>query len=276
MRFALPFLFLSLTAQAAIENPYLYEVKKGDKVSWMLGTQHMGIDISELIQFIEPRLKISRKSYTEVLVSNERIELWAEDPERAVLSSDQVDLSKGKPLSEETRQLLKSNFRIPELLLNRLTTESCSVVALFDYHRASPRNLDYQILQLAVKLKIPSGELDTDELRARAKVADHSGKLASAWTCDMDYLASKKSRADEVVKFLAQEYREGSMKPGIDMPMEGVALRNQGWMETLIPEFTEGSVFVSVGVGHMHGPSGLIQLLRDQGFSVTRYPHPED
>lgn len=276
MKCALVLLFFCLPAWAVIENPYLYEVKKGSRVSWMLGTQHLGIDISELIHFIEPRLKASRRSYSEVLVSNERIELWATDPASAVLTSSEVDFSQGRPLSNRMKELLKSNFDIPDKLLRKLTSESCFAVALFDHHRASPRTLDYQILQLAEKLEIPRSELDSDELRAKAKEADRQGRLARLWNCDMESRATRKSTAREFVKFISEEYRLGRAKPGIELPMEGVALRNRAWVETLVPELEIGSIFVSVGLGHMHGPNGLIELLRERGFTVTRFPHPED
>lgn len=276
MKFAALLLLVSLQAQALIENPYLYEVRKGQAVSWMLGTQHMGIDLSELIQYVEPRLKVSRKSFTEVVVSKERIELWSGDPERAVLTSDQFDWSKGDPLSPETKQLFRANFRLPESLLNKLRSGHCSIVSTFDFQRASPKHLDFQILQLAEKLNIPRAALDTDDLRAKANKADREGRLAPQWKCDMDFMAKRKSTAESIVQLMGDEYRLGHIKPGIDMMMEGVALRNHAWMDTLTPEFEQGEVFVSVGVGHMHGPSGLIQLLREQGFSVTRFPHPED
>lgn len=44
--------------------------------------------------------------------------------------------------------------------------------------------------------------------------------------------------------------------------------RNEKWVEKLIPTFEKQSVFVAVGAGHLGGPKGMIQLLRNQGYTV--------
>jgi uncharacterized protein YbaP (TraB family) len=48
--------------------------------------------------------------------------------------------------------------------------------------------------------------------------------------------------------------------------------RNRAWM-TSLPGFLEaGNVFVAVGALHLPGETGLIELLRAEGYSVTRLP----
>lgn len=48
--------------------------------------------------------------------------------------------------------------------------------------------------------------------------------------------------------------------------------RNRRWLTPLVPAFTEGGAFVAVGSLHLAGPQGLLALLRDEGFQVTRLP----
>lgn len=50
--------------------------------------------------------------------------------------------------------------------------------------------------------------------------------------------------------------------------------RNERFLEKLDPEWDAGGVFVAVGAGHIAGETGLVEILRDQGFTVSRVPLP--
>ncbi|XWW47907.1 TraB/GumN family protein [Fibrella sp. USSR17] len=56
-----------------------------------------------------------------------------------------------------------------------------------------------------------------------------------------------------------------------DSPADLYALidsRNLRWMTQLVPMMAERSTFIAVGVGHLPGPNGLLQLLRKAGYVV--------
>ena len=46
--------------------------------------------------------------------------------------------------------------------------------------------------------------------------------------------------------------------------------RNRAWMPRLVAEMDRGNVFVVVGAGHLPYRFGLVELLREKGFRVTR------
>jgi hypothetical protein len=46
--------------------------------------------------------------------------------------------------------------------------------------------------------------------------------------------------------------------------------RNRAWIKVLAPELEMGGVFAAFGALHLPGESGVIELLRAQGFEVTR------
>ena len=46
--------------------------------------------------------------------------------------------------------------------------------------------------------------------------------------------------------------------------------RNQNWMDPLMGHLNGGNAFIGVGALHLPGKVGLIELLRDQGYTVTR------
>ena len=45
--------------------------------------------------------------------------------------------------------------------------------------------------------------------------------------------------------------------------------RNKNWIPKLVEELKEGQRFIGIGAGHLGGESGIINLLRQQGFEVT-------
>lgn len=46
--------------------------------------------------------------------------------------------------------------------------------------------------------------------------------------------------------------------------------RNRLWLDRLLPELEEGGVFAAVGALHLIGEGGLVALLREAGWTVTR------
>jgi uncharacterized protein YbaP (TraB family) len=46
--------------------------------------------------------------------------------------------------------------------------------------------------------------------------------------------------------------------------------RNMAWMKTMLPQLETGGVFAAFGAMHLVGEAGVIELLREQGFGVTR------
>jgi uncharacterized protein YbaP (TraB family) len=46
--------------------------------------------------------------------------------------------------------------------------------------------------------------------------------------------------------------------------------RNKRWIPKLMPMLDAGSVFVAVGAAHYLGDNGLVKLLEDKGYTVTR------
>jgi uncharacterized protein YbaP (TraB family) len=39
--------------------------------------------------------------------------------------------------------------------------------------------------------------------------------------------------------------------------------------DAALPLLAEGGLFVGVGAGHLSGPEGLVELLRQSGYTVT-------
>jgi uncharacterized protein YbaP (TraB family) len=50
--------------------------------------------------------------------------------------------------------------------------------------------------------------------------------------------------------------------------------RNRAWIGTLVPHLERGGAFVAVGALHFAGEHGLIELLRERGYVLTRVVRP--
>jgi uncharacterized protein YbaP (TraB family) len=46
--------------------------------------------------------------------------------------------------------------------------------------------------------------------------------------------------------------------------------RNRAWMAVMVPELERGGVFAAFGALHLPGTEGVVELLRQRGFTVTR------
>lgn len=51
-----------------------------------------------------------------------------------------------------------------------------------------------------------------------------------------------------------------------------LAERNQTFLETALSDLKQGGVFMAIGSFHLSGQTGMVQMLREAGFAVTRIP----
>lgn len=87
----------------------------------------------------------------------------------------------------------------------------------------------------------------------------------------MSHMLNNDASDCEVVedyKNLNINYQLETERQNQDKPFELVG-RNSNWMVTLDQAFTEHSCFIAVGFGHLLYKQGLIQQLRDIGYSVN-------
>ena len=53
-----------------------------------------------------------------------------------------------------------------------------------------------------------------------------------------------------------------------------LAFRNVRFVKRLQRQLSQGGVFIAVGAGHLPGPQGLVALLREEGYTLTRIVLP--
>jgi uncharacterized protein YbaP (TraB family) len=102
-------------------------------------------------------------------------------------------------------------------------------------------------------------------LAEHEKVAEIHAQMVDSYLAG-DLLALK-SQVDEQLAQLEPAAKQYFMDQGIDM-------RNQRMIESLLPHLQTSQVFVAVGALHLPGEAGLIQLLRVRGYDLTPLPLP--
>ena len=73
-------------------------------------------------------------------------------------------------------------------------------------------------------------------------------------------------KAEDVGALYNQMVEELTDKHTIQIMLEE---RNHHWVTEMPEMMQKGSSFFAVGAGHLGGPTGIITLLRKQGYTVT-------
>ena len=170
--------------------------------------------------------------------------------------------NQGKPVSLGFARFLVTNSSA-ELLYSLVMTPCRADLA---------RIKDQAIVRAARAANIPVISLDTAASRkallAAIPARDGELDLKNVLTLDRDALFDRFFSAFNAGDYDALlEIGRSTYGPGYLSAM--AEQRNLGWLPTLESELDHGHALVAVGAGHLGGPSGLISLLRNHGFTVA-------
>ena len=48
--------------------------------------------------------------------------------------------------------------------------------------------------------------------------------------------------------------------------------RNRAWIPVILGAQSRGTIVVAAGAAHLHGDAGVLNLLAEQGYTLTRQP----
>jgi hypothetical protein len=152
-------------------------------------------------------------------------------------------------------------------------------------------------------LEVVLGEKDwkallDEALRRRAQTGGKELVFLEDWELQTSILAM--TQADELRELLdgfgkarrqldqmVEAYREGHFERLAELALDPDEVaknperhrrlfddRNRDWIGKLVPHLDRGRAFVAVGAGHFAGDNGLIELLRERGYVLTRRVKP--
>jgi uncharacterized protein len=286
-----------------VNKPFIWKITSAKgRSSFLFGTIHIGVPIGKLPWHVHTKLRETNTLVVEAnpkLISSESGDT-DNSPIQKILRKHQKELmlpdgeSLQDKISEEAFNILISDTRLPPTFLEGLTPYGAKFF--------------YEFMSFAISLTmVPDGNLDEEMV---SKAQSSSIKLNFLETPkDVDsYLPTalgfnseeaETFSADNLNEFLindAQDSREEMLKGMFSLiiayksgDMANLKLqadkqlnaaprmkemlidqRNVKWLKKLRPKLNKGSSFVAVGVMHMPGKTGLISLLRKEGYKVER------
>ncbi|MFY8273870.1 TraB/GumN family protein [Pseudoalteromonas sp. SSDWG2] len=275
--FALP-AFAQLT-------PALWKIEKQGMTSYLLGTVHVGDKSMEVLpSTIENAIKNSDSVVVEVnlealsaLQIQQRSLPYLRLPQGRTLDSELTTQSY-KMLSDyfgdkNINITLFSSLKPWAVLLTMMQLEIQNAGFVEHY------GIDKQVVLAAQKLNKPVLELETLEQQMEIFTAleGHADQMVADTFRQLKEL-------DGYFEHMVEAWKTGDTEVLIniydesfdDSPFgklnEQVLLieRNKRWIESLAQPLSEESLFIAVGALHLFKDNGLIALLEQQGFVVTR------
>lgn len=269
--------------------------KTGIKPSWLLGTIHTtDAKVINLKANVSEHLNKADR----VILELASIGLSNNDSNRFMIDHMELNTySGGQTLEKETppdkREQIKAILEGRGLSYDLLASIKPWFITTFlqspdcERHRVTSGLpvLDVHISQIARKNGISVFGLETMEeqlstlatlpssvqFEMLAKISPSEENARDQFETFIDYYLSEKiGYLMEIDRFLT------------DSPMDKEARkifieallnkRNQNMADRAIPFIEEGNSFIAVGAAHLPGEKGLIELLRQKGYSVTREP----
>ncbi len=277
MRFILiTFLFLNGLAFGQ-DNSLLYQIKgKDKKVSYLFGTIHMIPDslyyfpgkldkiVSKSEEIILEVANLSDQSSVMrllVLDSGSCFDIFTPQQKDSVINWGATLLGIKPELFEKGFEKRKP-FTLLQLSFQKMISGKIKMV-------------DMEIENKAKQNKIPVSGLETVEYQLSIFDKMPSSEMAEMI---MDLIRNP-NEGEETFQKLVQSYHKQDLESLAKLILESDQLgssadelldkRNQNWIPKMEELMKTKSCFFAVGAGHLGGPNGVIQLLRQKGYEVT-------
>jgi len=259
-----------------VTGPYFFEIAKDGKVSHILGTRHVSVSLAKFPEVVRRSIRSAKLAVFEVAPDDTSSVRAKEEPLRDKLGKDDWG---------HLRELVGDDMA-EELVTAPSDTAVISMLVMYE---DITNMLDKQIEDMVAAAKIPAMGLETAAFQddVLAKLLDFRMLRATVENTKSRAEIDKDSAADLI------QYCAGTDdSPGMDdeektklhksgysdaelaaMDQTLVFSRNSSWIPKLEKLFANGDVFVAVGADHLIGKRGVVSLLRDRGFTVTRVTH---
>lgn len=265
--------------EAAKKDPlkaiFFWTAEKDGKVTYLLGTMHMGIDPeTRLPQIVWDRLDAAKTFAMEADISDPKL-ASAVMREDGTLKDDLGD--------EYWTKLEKAvGPQLAAQMQGMTPMGAAAMMSLKDLPKTSP--MDGVLLGRAINQKKNIVYLEEGALQA-AILKKHMGVKALKMMIDTYEKGAAQSKEmldayaagdpDAILKITedqkADSLKHGFSKAEYDAQMEDILYkRNASWIAAIEKMHTEGNAFVAVGALHLIGPRSVLEMLEKKGYKITR------
>ena len=256
-----------------VTGAYFFEVSKAGRTSHILGTRHIGIGLFKFPGVVGKTLDDASLLVEEIAPGMQDKPTFKSEPLRAELGPTDWAHFEELVTAPIAKRMENMQAIVAALILIAMY-EDVTVL------------LDKQIAERAELEKIPGAGLETSsfQLDLLAKLLDV--RLVKALVEEIPNRAKLRQLTHDGI----ERYCQGTEKPeivdGVDeqqMLAHGFTKtdldkiqdellydRNTEWIPKLEKIFEQDKVFVAVGAGHLQGPRGVIDLLKQRGYAITR------
>ena len=281
-------------AQAPWSSGLLWQVKKKGITSYIIGTMHLpDRGLAPIAARVEGLLPSVDRVFLE-LTSEDESALQNHLQNRPDLMFithgpsliDRLSDAEWALVSQEAQQRGVPPFMAakmqPWVLGMTVAIPVCAMEAMQSGARGLDRTLEARALQAGLpiaSLDDPLGLISTLSAGSiEEQVVDMKIGLAMGLDPDDDnsiialYLREEPMLIWEYGKFQARKAAPSGNVEELLQEFEKALItdRNQQWLQYLEPALSERSSLVAVGALHLGGQQGLLQLLYEQGFAITR------
>lgn len=279
--FALVLLVSGLTLNAQPLKSIFWEVKAPNgKVSHLLGTYHlMGGSFIEDIEHAPEALENARAVMVEMIMDSS-----------ALMKASMLSLMPGKSLRKMTdsldylllKQKLEPLFGTDLAALDMLKPMVLSTqYSLVMAQKCTPKDAQYSGEPLDFHL-VSLGKRAEKEILALETMEEQMSILFGSQTPeeqleDLLSLVKDSVSSEESTKKIIRNYLDGDLDAMYEVAMEFeesmgdmdalLKDRNVKWIPQLEEQMTQGGLFVAVGALHLPGEYGVINLLKEKGYT---------
>jgi uncharacterized protein YbaP (TraB family) len=266
------------------QNALLWKVSHSDvaQSSYVFGTIHM---IGKEDYFFTDQMKAAFEESEQVVFEINMEDMTDMSAQMSMMGK--VFMSDGKTLrdllNEEDYELVADHFKemgLPIMFLERMKPMFLSVFASADLSPNSLQNgevvsYEMELMKTAKEQKKTMGGLETMDFQmglfdsipydAQAQMLLESIKVSDDSNDQYQQMVQLyKDQNIEAMQSMATE-EDGGLE---DYESLLLTQRNENWIPLMQEMMKEKTVFFAVGAGHLGGEKGVIQLLKDAGYTL--------
>lgn len=257
-------------AKPTIENSLLWEISGNglEKPSYLYGTVHIMCEDDFLIK---DKVKTAFGKTEELA-----LELDFDDPKELQsmqkLAVSPIPLSKSLTKEEylKLETLFKNKFALDIKQFENYNLIGIMSMLMIKQLNCNPKVYEVEFLKMAMQRKSVVHGMETveDQVKAFEKSYSNEEFITQLSTYDSDYLIQlinlyKNEELDKIFKMTIDNKFMNDEEQNFMLDA-----RNKNWIKKMPEMMKHHSVFFAVGAAHLPGDNGVINLLREAGYTV--------
>lgn len=282
-------LFISITLNVNAQLLWKISGNGLEKPSYIFGTHHLApLSIKDSIQALPQAIEGTTQVYGEVIMADmmspqfmqlmqQQMMIAGDTTLQSLFTAEQLEI-----VSKVVKENMMADLSMLDKLKPAVITQQLTLLfCMKHFGGINPQEqLDTYFQQQATQSGKKVGGLETPESQLdvlfKTQTLQRQANLLFCLVKDIDKAMSQAKRLneaylsqnlDDVLKLM--EEREGNSCDPLPGEMESLLDdRNKAWIEKMPAIMKDAPTFFVVGAGHLPGANGVLNLLKQQGYTV--------